>query len=578
MGYNTTVERLLDAIKTNTKSINVSVDTDLEINTDALETKQDLTTAAVNANTSSMLGTKQAMQTAHAGGDIGTPIVGVRNDTLADLAGADHDYGPIQLNAEGALYTAPVGSHKINDAVSNSTASGHLPMAVRKDADTAFANVADGDAHPLLLNNKGYLKVSTGPGTQVGGTFPPDERTGTDALSAGDEALPTLNAAGELVVALSATNNAVLDNLTTIDADTGAMATDLAAIEVLLTAIDADTNAIKTAVEILDNAISGSEMQVDVVASLPAGTNVIGAVVMAAGSAAIGTVTLSAIDNAVLDTIDAVLDTIKVDTEAIETAVEAIQVDAAAIETLLTAANVDHAANEALLTTIDADTNAMKVDLAAIEVLSTAANVDLAAMEVLLTAANVDHAATEVLLTGIDADTDAIKTNTESVKDATENIESEVTGLLRAEDTAHSSGHKGVMSLTVRNDALAPLAGADGDYAPMQVDATGALYTNNQFGTFGSILVTGTTATTCAVADRCFVAIYMLTNTVFNSASGGLVAETEQLYLDDTGAGTSIDGDAGAAIDGITFPAGMTLYGRYDGFTLVSGSVVAYVG
>ena len=40
--------------------------------------------------------------------------------------------------------------------------------------------------------------------------------------------------------------------------------------------IDSDTNAIKTAVEILDNAISGSEMQVDVVASLPAGTNAIG--------------------------------------------------------------------------------------------------------------------------------------------------------------------------------------------------------------------------------------------------------------------------------------------------------------
>ena len=34
--------------------------------------------------------------------------------------------------------------------------------------------------------------------------------------------------------------------------------------------------AIKTAVELIDNAISGSEMQVDVVASLPAGTNAIG--------------------------------------------------------------------------------------------------------------------------------------------------------------------------------------------------------------------------------------------------------------------------------------------------------------
>ena len=66
--------------------------------------------------------------------------------------------------------------------------------------------------------------------------------------------------------------------LATIDADTGAMVVDLAAMEVLstaanalLTTIDSDTNDIKTAVELIDNAISGSEMQVDVVTvTLPA--------------------------------------------------------------------------------------------------------------------------------------------------------------------------------------------------------------------------------------------------------------------------------------------------------------------
>ena len=46
---------------------------------------------------------------------------------------------------------------------------------------------------------------------------------------------------------------------------------DLAAMEALLITIDADTGAIKTAVEILDNAISGTEMQVDVV-TLPSDT------------------------------------------------------------------------------------------------------------------------------------------------------------------------------------------------------------------------------------------------------------------------------------------------------------------
>ena len=80
------------------------------------------------------------------------------------------------------------------------------------------------------------------------------------------------------------------------------------------------------------------------------------------------------------------------DLAAIEVLQTAANVDLAAMEVLLTAANVDHAANEALLTTIDADTNDIKTntaaaatDLAAIEVLQTAANTDLAAMEVLQT-------------------------------------------------------------------------------------------------------------------------------------------------------------------------------------------------
>lgn len=49
------------------------------------------------------------------------------------------------------------------------------------------------------------------------------------------------------------------------------------------------------------------------------------------------------------------------------------------------------------------------------------------------------------------------------------------TNLGKAEDAVHSSGDVGVMVLGVRNDTLAALA-ADGDYAPLQVDAEGALY------------------------------------------------------------------------------------------------------
>ena len=61
----------------------------------------------------------------------------------------------------------------------------------------------------------------------------------------------------------------------------GALYVDIAdggQLDALLDTIKVDTEAIKTAVELLDNAISGSEMQVDVVAALPAGTNAIGIV------------------------------------------------------------------------------------------------------------------------------------------------------------------------------------------------------------------------------------------------------------------------------------------------------------
>jgi hypothetical protein len=50
------------------------------------------------------------------------------------------------------------------------------------------------------------------------------------------------------------------------------------------------------------------------------------------------------------------------------------------------------------------------------------------------------------------------------------------TDLGKAEDASHSSGDVGVEVLAVRNDTLATLAGTDGDYAPLQVNASGALF------------------------------------------------------------------------------------------------------
>ena len=105
-------------------------------------------------------------------------------------------------------------------------------------------------------------------------------------------------------------------------------------------------------------------------------------------------------------------------------------------------------------------------------------------------------------------------------------------------------------------------------------------HNSRAFGQGGCILVTGTAAVTATAGSGSlkFVAIQFLEDTVFAS-TGGLVATTENLYLDDTGTGAGVaSGGGGAAIDSVTFPKGMTLYGRYDGFKLASGKVVAYLG
>jgi hypothetical protein len=70
-----------------------------------------------------------------------------------------------------------------------------------------------------------------------------------------DDAGGSVTVDGTVTAELSATDNAVLDQIE-LNQDTQTA---------ILNTIDADTGAIKTAVEILDNAISGSEMQVDVV-------------------------------------------------------------------------------------------------------------------------------------------------------------------------------------------------------------------------------------------------------------------------------------------------------------------------
>lgn len=73
-----------------------------------------------------------------------------------------------------------------------------------------------------------------------------------------------------------------LDNIkTSVDSVDASLTRNEAKLDLVNTSLDnieSDADAIRVATEIIDNAISGNEMQVDIVAELPAGTNLLGSV------------------------------------------------------------------------------------------------------------------------------------------------------------------------------------------------------------------------------------------------------------------------------------------------------------
>jgi hypothetical protein len=95
--------------------------------------------------------------------------------------------------------------------------------------------------------------------------------------------------------------------------------------DVTVTDVGSLLNSIKTAVEVLDNAISGAEIQADIVSSaLPSG----------ASTAANQTTIIGHVDG-----VETLLGTIDADTGSIATSASAIATDAAAIEVLVQATN-----------------------------------------------------------------------------------------------------------------------------------------------------------------------------------------------------------------------------------------------
>ena len=158
------------------------------------------------------------------------------------------------------------------------------------------------------------------------------------------------------------------------------------------------------------------------------------------------------------------------------------------IDGVLDASLVKQTNIESLITTLDGVQDNALTKLGEIETscnaLISANHTDLVALEASLTSMeskmDTDNVVYDNQLTKlteidtaidtIDAVLDAIKIDTEAIETAVESIAT----VVKAEDTAHSSGHSGIMSLAVRQDSQSDF-GADGDYVPLSINGDGEL-------------------------------------------------------------------------------------------------------
>lgn len=105
------------------------------------------------------------------------------------------------------------------------------------------------------------------------------------------------------------------------------------------------------------------------------------------------------------------------------------------------------------------------------------------------------------------------------------------------------------------------------------------------FGQLGAVYTTSSSDAIKPPIGMVFVAITMLSDTQFTTS--GLLAEVNTKHFNtsvaagdlDSGSETAQEGSGGKRITStVTFPKGITVYGRWTEIKVNSGSVIAYIG
>ena len=175
-------------------------------------------------------GAEYAEDASHTSTDTGNFVLGVRNDTLAALGGADGDYVAFQMNADGALYVDVA-----NGGVLESAVDGLETLLTGIDADTD-AIKTDAAAIEVLLT---AANVDHAANEALLITIDED----TNAIKGHVDGIETLITSTNSKID---TFDAVLDNILTKNTEIDAV---LDTIKTDTGTIDSDTDAVKTATE-----------------------------------------------------------------------------------------------------------------------------------------------------------------------------------------------------------------------------------------------------------------------------------------------------------------------------------------
>ena len=108
------------------------------------------------------------------------------------------------------------------------------------------------------------------------------------------------------------------------------------------------------------------------------------------------------------------------------------------------------------------------------------------------------------------------------------------------------------------------------------------------FGQMGSVYTTAGQDAITPPTNKVFVAITMLADTVFDTDTGLIASNDTTSGLEyignaeaahNAGTATTSTGTAGLKVNSVTFPKGITIYGRWSEIDVSSGGgIVAYIG